>query len=145
MLVVWGTRKPEGADGALRNHRGMQPPETAQRRCSMRTRLAMVMVLAVLLTFTAVAGEKTKSVTLEGNIACAKCTLGMEGATDCQSVLVVKGKKDKEPMYYYLVKNDVTEEYGHVCQGEKAAIVTGDLMEKDGKMWLTATKMEKPA
>ena len=81
---------------------------------------------------------------VEGKLTCARCTLKVEGATECQNVLVVKGKKGAEPTYYYMVENEVTKEYGHFCKGEKAMIVTGTLEEKDGKTWLAATKVEKP-
>ena len=63
--------------------------------------------LALLLVgSTAVAGE-TKTVTVEGKIACAKCTL-QTGAEECQDVLVVK--KGEETVQYYLTKNDVSKE-----------------------------------
>ena len=84
------------------------------------------------------AGDTT-SITVEGKITCAKCTLGE--AKDCQDVLVVEGAS---PTHYYIVKNDVSEEYGHACKGEKPAVVTGTVAEKDGKKWITATKMEEP-
>ena len=104
--------------------------------------LALVAVAA--LATLAVAEERTKIVKVEGKLACAHCTLKMADATECQDVLVVKGKEGAEPTYYYMVKNDVTEEFGHTCKGEKAVVVTGTLEEKDGKTWLAAVKMEKP-
>jgi hypothetical protein len=110
----------------------------------MRTKLAMLTVLAVLLAFTAVAGEEAKPVTLHGKIACAMCVLKVDGAKECQSVLVVESE-GKEPMHYYLVKNEAAKEYAHTCGGAKEAVVTGMVAEKDGKMWITATKVEKPA
>ena len=44
----------------------------------------------------------------------------------------------------YLEKNDALKAYGHTCQGEKPAVATGTVTEKDGKKWLTATKIEAP-
>lgn len=110
----------------------------------MRAKVAMVLVLGMLVATATIAGGN-KEVTFEGVIACAKCTLNFEDAEDCQSVLVVQDKKGDEESYYYLVENDVTEEFGHLCQGEKPAIVTGIVEEKDGKTWLTATDMKLPA
>lgn len=104
--------------------------------------LAFVAVLA--LATLAVAGEETKTVKLHGKLACAKCVLKMDDATECQNVLVVKGKEGAEPTYYYMVHNEVASEHGHFCKGEKAVIVTGTVEKKDGKMWLAATKIEKP-
>jgi hypothetical protein len=103
-------------------------------------KLIFVSVLTLLIGSTlALAGDE---ITVEGKIACAKCTLKVEGAEACQSVLVVKkGEKMKQ---FYIVENEVAEEYGHVCQGEKGAVVTGTVEEKDGKLWITATKMAVP-
>ncbi len=41
----------------------------------------------------------------------------------------------------YIVKNDVAEEFGHVCSGSKDAKVTGTVAEKDGRQWITPSKM----
>ena len=106
--------------------------------------LALVAVAALATLAVAGDGERTKIVKVQGKLTCARCTLKMEGATECQNVLVVKGKEGGEPTYYYLAHNDVTKEYGHFCKGEKAMVVTGTLEEKDGKTWLHATKMGKP-
>jgi uncharacterized protein YgiB involved in biofilm formation len=98
-------------------------------------------VLALVATFT-FAGDDAKAVTVTGKIVCAKCTLQKADAKACQDVLVVDENGAKAE--YYLVKNEVAEKYGHVCQGEKGAVVTGTVTEKDGKTWLAATKMEQP-
>jgi hypothetical protein len=81
-------------------------------------------------------------VTVTGKVMCAKCTLKKADAKECQDVLVVKtGDKTAE---YYIEKNDIAKAFGHVCGGEKAAVVTGTVTEKDGKKWISATKMEEP-
>jgi len=108
-----------------------------------KARLVLALGAALLVAAAVVAGE-AETVTLEGNIACAKCTLKAEGAKECQSVLVVDGKEGGDPVYYYLVENEVAKEYGHVCMGTKGAVVTGNIEEREGKLWLTPTAMKEP-
>jgi hypothetical protein len=56
-------------------------------------------------------------------------------------VLVVKDASGATTEYY-IEKNDVAKTFGHTCQGEKAATVTGAVAEKDGKKWITPSKMD---
>ena len=107
----------------------------------MKTLAKVALAVVVLVGFVAgaSAGDET---TLTGNVMCAKCALKKADATKCQDVLVVKdGEKTAE---YYVEKNAVADKFGHVCGGEKPAVVTGTVTEKDGKSWITATKMEAP-
>jgi hypothetical protein len=109
----------------------------------MRTvRMAFLFVAALGLASMALAADEAKTVTLTGKIACAKCTLHLEGAKECQNVLVAE--QDGKTVDYYIEANDVMKNFGHECHGEKAATVTGTVAEKDGKMWITPTKMESP-
>jgi uncharacterized protein DUF6370 len=106
-------------------------------------RLAVLGVLVLGLATLASAGDEAKSVVVSGKVMCAKCTLKKADAAECQNVLVAKGEGDTT-VEYYLVKNEVTEAFGHKCMGEKPAAVAGTVEEKDGKMWLTARKIEEP-
>ncbi len=106
----------------------------------MRNWKAASVVLAVLVAL-AVVSFAGDAVTLTGKVACAHCTLKKADAKACQDVLVVTGEGAGE---YYLVKNAVSDKFGHVCSGHRAAVVTGTVAEKDGKKWLTATKIEAP-
>ncbi len=45
-------------------------------------------------------------------------------------------------MNYYIVKNDVADKFGHVCEMTKFVKMTGTVAEKDGAMWITASKIE---
>ncbi len=100
------------------------------------------LVLALALVVGLVAGANAADETLTGNVMCAKCSLKKADAKECQDVLVVKvGDKTSE---YYVEKNDVSKAFGHVCKDEKPAVVTGAVTEKDGKKWISATKMEAP-
>jgi hypothetical protein len=101
-------------------------------------KLGLAVALVVGLVAGATAGDE---VTVTGKVMCAKCSLKKADAKECQDVLVVKdGDKTAE---YYVEKNDVAKKFGHVCNGEKAAVVTGTVSEKDGKKWISATKMEE--
>jgi hypothetical protein len=80
--------------------------------------------------------------TLTGKVMCAKCTLKKADATKCQDVLVVTDTAGKTTEYY-VEKNPVAAKFGHVCKSEKAATVTGTVTEKDGKKWISPSKMEE--
>jgi len=102
-------------------------------------KLALALTLAVGFVASASAAEET----VNGKVMCAKCSLKKADADKCQDMLVAKDASGKVTEYY-LEKNDVLKAYGHTCQGEKPAVVTGTVTEKDGKKWLVATKMEAP-
>jgi hypothetical protein len=102
-----------------------------------RLLVAIALVATLGLATAAIAAD----VTLSGKIACAKCTLKKADAKACQDVLVVAGEKGATTDYY-IVKNAVLEKFGHTCTGEKAATVTGTVSDKDGKKWITPTKIE---
>jgi type 1 fimbria pilin len=103
--------------------------------------LIALLAVATLAGFVFAADEAT-TVTVTGKIVCAKCSLHKEDAKECQNVIVADvGGKTVE---YYLTKNTLSEDFGHVCKGEKNVVATGTVSEKDGKTWLTATKMDQP-
>jgi hypothetical protein len=106
----------------------------------MRTKMSLLAVVAALAVGLAATVGAADEVTLKGSVLCAKCTLKRADAKECQDVLVVQDQKVKKE--YYLTKNDVLEKFGHTCTGEKKAEVTGQVSEKDGKTWMTATKIE---
>ena len=99
-------------------------------------KLAVALALVVGFVSTAVADE-----TVTGKLTCAKCSL--KKADQCQDVLITTDAAGKTTEYY-VEKNDVAKTFGHTCQGEKPATVTGAVSEKDGKKWIAATKMEAP-
>ena len=105
----------------------------------MRARTLGVFLVLALVVAVAALSLAADPVTLSGKVVCGKCTLKKADLTSCQDVLVVSGAGAGE---YFLVKNDVSQKFGHVCKGERAATVTGIVAEKDGKKWLTATKIE---
>lgn len=103
------------------------------------TLIAVALTFAIGLVASSVAAEE---MTLTGKIMCAKCALKKADAKECQDVLVVTDAKG-EAKEYYITKNAVLEKFGHTCKGEQSAVVTGSVAEKDGKTWVTPTKMEK--
>ena len=85
----------------------------------------------------------TKPVTLKGTLECSKCML--HETTECGNVLAVKDGTTE--VKYYLVDNALSKtDHTKVCMGPKENVsVTGTVEDKDGKKWLTATKIEFPA
>jgi hypothetical protein len=106
-------------------------------------RVLTTLVAVALLAGFAVAGEDAKPVTVSGKLVCAKCTLQKDDAKQCQNVIVAE--VDGKAVEYYLAKNAASEEFGHVCKAEKTVVATGTLSEKDGKTWITASKIDQPA
>ncbi len=106
----------------------------------MKTSLLLALAIALVVAVSGVASAA--DTTLTGSIACAKCTLKKADAKECQDVLVVTDANGTAKDYY-LTKNAVSEKFGHQCTGQKPAIVTGAVAEKDGKTWITPTKMEE--
>jgi hypothetical protein len=110
-------------------------------------KLLPLLAIAVLFTgISLVAAADKKDVTLTGEALCAKCALKEEKT--CQSVVIVK--EDGKEVKYYLERNDVAKKtHGAlgICPATKEATikvkVMGDVVEKDGKKILTATKVEK--
>lgn len=100
-----------------------------------------MMGLAVVFALGLVGTVAAEEMTLNGTIMCAKCALKKADADKCQDVLVVTSGDQKTE--YYLTKNEAATAAGHQCKTEMKATVTGEVTEKDGKKWITATKIEK--
>ena len=83
---------------------------------------------------------KPAEVTLSGDVQCAMCILKKADAKGCQDVLVVADNAGRTE--YYLVKNAVSAKFGRTCTAPRKAVATGTVSEKDGKKWLTASKLE---
>ncbi len=107
----------------------------------MKVALSSVVLALVMAVGIAAIAAAADDVTLKGSVVCAKCTLKKADAKDCQDVLVVSDKNVQKE--YYITKNDVLEKFGHTCKGEKKAVVTGAVAQKDGKTWITASKIEE--
>jgi hypothetical protein len=98
--------------------------------------LAVAFALTIALPFAA--SERT----LEGTLVCAKCFLNKPDAKECQDVLLVPDA-DGRKSEYYVTKNDVAKASGEACTTEVKATVTGEIAEKDGRLWITPSKIVK--
>lgn len=98
--------------------------------------------MAALLVATIAGPVKAADETYSGSLMCAMCTLKKADAHECQDVLVVTDAKGAKTEFY-VTKNEVAAKAGEACTTEIKATVTGTVSEKDGKKWITATKIEK--
>jgi hypothetical protein len=106
-----------------------------------------LIVLTGLLLALAVPSYMTASVVavdevFKGTLVCAKCGLNKADAHECQDVLLVEDGKGTTTEYY-ITKNEVAEKSGEACTLRIPATVTGSVSQKDGKTWLTPSKIEK--
>jgi hypothetical protein len=107
----------------------------------------LVIVAAFLLALAAPAHVTVSAVasdeTLKGTLVCAQCELKKPDAHECQDVLLVADAAGTTTEYY-ITKNDVAQKSGEACTLKIPATVTGTVEKgKDGKIWLTPSKIEK--
>jgi hypothetical protein len=102
--------------------------------------LAVALVVgAGLLVRGTTAQNKDNEVTLKGTILCAKCAL-KEG-TSCRTAVQVK-EGNKDVVYYFNDKGNQEVYHEEVCGGARhKGTVQGKVAEKDGKKWITPTKV----
>jgi hypothetical protein len=105
------------------------------KRPAVRAVAAILAALALAVTATA-----ADEVTLKGTIVCAKCVLKKPDAKECQNVLLVDA--DGKKVEYYLAKSAAGDAVGEVCMEKKDVTITGTVSEKDGRKWITASKVE---
>lgn len=80
--------------------------------------------------------------TLTGELVCAKCYLNKEDAKECQDILLVKNAQGGT-LEYYVTHNKVSQESGEACTERIPATIIGTVSEKDGRKWVTASKITK--
>ena len=106
------------------------------KKVRMATAFALIVVLA------AAGALHAAEQTLEGTLVCAKCYLKKPDAKECQDVLLVPAANGAKTEYY-IEKNKVAQSAGEACTTEVKARVTGTVATKDGRTWLTPSKIEK--
>jgi uncharacterized protein DUF6370 len=106
---------------------------------NLMTRRELVLMLGTAaLAVPAFAADET----LKGELVCAKCYLNREDAKECQDVLLVKNTAG-DTVEYYVTKNQVSQESGEACTDKIPATIIGTVSEKDGRKWVTASKITK--
>lgn len=110
----------------------------------LKTLIATVSAIAVLgMMTTSFAAEKAgKERSVTGTAKCAKCSL--KEADECQTVIERAGKNGKTSKIY-LENNEVAKDFHkNICKeadGKKVK-ATGTTKKEDGKMVMTASKIE---
>lgn len=119
--------------------------ETNQPKESMKSLLSYAVMLAMVLTTTlatrTVADGTTMPAeqTITGWGMCNKCVNHV--GTECQTI--IQSKEDGKTVTYYLVNNDVSKAFHkNVCTTKEKVKAMGTVQEVDGKMMLTASKLE---
>lgn len=107
----------------------------------MMTRREAVVTLATVVVASRAWAGNVDEVTLTGEIVCARCYLNKPDAKECQDVLLVK--ETGAPTEYYVTKNRVSHDSGEACTQAIPATIAGSVSEKDGRKWITATKITK--
>ncbi len=85
--------------------------------------------------------DRADELTLKGEMVCAKCYLNRPDAKECQDVLLVKDAKGTAE--FYVTKNKVAQAAGEACTSAVPATIVGSVSEKDGRKWITASKITK--
>ena len=101
----------------------------------MRKLLAVAILFSGLTLIARAAEEKT----ITGDGLCAKCAL--KETAKCQNAVQVEegGKK----VTYYVADNDISKKFHkNICQSTEKVKITGTVAEVEGKMTITASKME---
>ena len=83
----------------------------------------------------------SEEITLKGEMVCARCYLNKPDAKECQDVLLVK--EQGATTEYYVTKNKVSQDSGEACTEKVPATIVGTVSEKDGRKWITASKITK--
>jgi hypothetical protein len=104
--------------------------------------VGLAVVLALFMVAAVQADEKEgKEVTIKGTMCCGKCSLGE--TKDCCNVVKVK-EGDKTVEYFLKDKGRGEKYHKKICppSSEADVEVTGTVTEKDGKKWITPSKVD---
>lgn len=107
----------------------------------MRVWCTLLGLVAALTLVISLQAQDKKEVTKKGTLVCGKCTL--EETKACANVLQVK--EGEKTINFYLDDKGKGESYHKgICPAgaKKDATVTGTVSEKDGKMYIKASKVD---
>ena len=102
----------------------------ARRLVGVTTVVGLLLVFGLYMAY----GQEKKEVTVSGEVVCGHCTL--HAADAC--CVAIKGADGN----YLLVKNDESDKFFDKRDKGVKIKVTGTVEEKDGKKWITASKIE---
>ena len=110
----------------------------------MRTLEAMFLgcaLVAVVAVNVLADDKKEEKKTLKGTITCSKCDLKL--TEDCGNAIKVK-EGDKDVIYLFIDEGKKEPYHKEFCttKGGKKGSVTGVVSEKDGKKYITPSKVE---
>jgi hypothetical protein len=106
----------------------------------MKSAFSILGTLAVLTALGTGLEAQEKESTFKGTILCAKCAL--KETKECTTAIVVK-EGEKKLTYYFKDKGVKEGYHEEVCGGDrKEGSVTGTVLEKDGKKWISPKKVE---
>jgi hypothetical protein len=106
----------------------------------MRIHFLLGLALMAMFSFVSSVRADDTAVTLKGTMTCAKC--GLHESDTCQSVLQVKD--GDATVTYYIADSDASKgTHEKVCKGAVENVtITGTVADKDGKKWITPTKID---
>jgi Family of unknown function (DUF6370) len=85
------------------------------------------------------ADDPTKEI--KGEASCAKCELHVADA--CQNVITVTGADGKKEQIFCEANPVAKAFHKTICHGPANVTATGTISEKDGKKYITLTKIEE--
>ena len=95
------------------------------------------LLIAALSALVSLSAADTKTETIKGKGECAKCSL--KETESCQMAVTTK-----EGTKYLVENNDVSKKFHEkICTEQKDVEVIGTVAEKDGKKYITATKIDE--
>ena len=99
-------------------------------------KLLVALVATAFVAFVSTTARAAEEVVIKGKALCAKCEL--HEAPKCQTVI-----KTEDGTLYYTKDNDVAKEFHKtICQAPAKVVAKGTVKEKDGKKYITLTKID---
>jgi hypothetical protein len=87
------------------------------------------------------ADDSTKANKIKGEASCAKCELHVADA--CQNVITVTGADGKKEQIFCEANPVAKAFHKTICHGPANVTAEGAISEKDGKKYITLTKIEE--